>query len=65
MLLATFLRKKKYPFTQAENGLISVQAVQSKPENFDVILMGRILFYCRCPVDIERNTVLFQTCKCP
>jgi len=39
MLLATFLRKRKYPFTQAENGLISVQAVQSKPENFDVILM--------------------------
>lgn len=41
MLLATFLKKKKYPFTKAENGLIGVQAVQARPQNFDVILMGK------------------------
>jgi len=39
MLLATFLKKKKYPFTKAENGLIGVQAVQMQPDNFDIILM--------------------------
>lgn len=43
MLLATFLKRKKYPFAQAENGLIGVQAVQARPQNFDVILMGMYL----------------------
>ena len=39
MILATFLRKRGYPFAQAENGLLAVQAVQARPEGFDVILM--------------------------
>jgi len=39
LILATFLRKRHYPFVQAENGLLAVQAVQSRPEGFDVILM--------------------------
>jgi signal transduction histidine kinase len=39
LILATFLRKRGYPFVQAGNGLLAVQAVQSRPEGFDVILM--------------------------
>jgi CheY-like chemotaxis protein len=39
LILATFLRKRGYPFIQAENGLLAVQAVQARPEGFDVILM--------------------------
>jgi CheY-like chemotaxis protein len=39
LILATYLRKRSYPFTQAENGLLAVQAVQARPEGFDVILM--------------------------
>jgi len=39
MLLATFIKKKKYPFTTAVNGLLGVEAVKAKAENFDVILM--------------------------
>lgn len=39
LILATFLRKRGYPFAQAENGLLAVQAVQARPEGFDVILM--------------------------
>jgi signal transduction histidine kinase/CheY-like chemotaxis protein len=39
LILATFLRKRGYPFAQAENGLLAVQAVQARKEGFDVILM--------------------------
>jgi CheY-like chemotaxis protein/anti-sigma regulatory factor (Ser/Thr protein kinase) len=39
LILATFLRKRNFPFVKAENGLLAVQAVQSRPEGFDVILM--------------------------
>jgi len=39
MLLATFIQKRKYPFTKAENGLLGVEAVKARAENFDVILM--------------------------
>jgi signal transduction histidine kinase len=39
LILATFLRKRAYPFAQAENGLLAVQAVQARKEGFDVILM--------------------------
>ena len=39
LILATFLKKRGYPFAKAENGLLAVQAVQAQPEGFDVILM--------------------------
>jgi CheY-like chemotaxis protein len=39
LILATFLKKRGYPYGQAENGLLAVQAVQARPEGFDVILM--------------------------
>jgi hypothetical protein len=39
LILATFLKKRGYPYAQAENGLLAVQAVQARPEGFDVILM--------------------------
>lgn len=40
MLLATFLKKKGYPFEKATNGLEALQAVEKRPEAFDIILMG-------------------------
>jgi hypothetical protein len=39
LILATFLKKRGYPFSKAENGLLAVQAVQARPDGFDVILM--------------------------
>lgn len=42
MLLATFMKKRKYPFSQAENGLLAVQAVEARAQQFDFILMGNI-----------------------
>lgn len=42
MLLATFIRKKHYQFTKAENGLLGVEAVKATTVNFDVILMGTV-----------------------
>ena len=39
LILATFLKKRGYPFAKAENGFLAVQAVQARPEGFDVILM--------------------------
>ena len=39
LILETFLRKRGYPFAKAENGLLAVQAVQARPEGFNVILM--------------------------
>ena len=39
LILATFLKKRGYPFAKAENGLLAVQAVQARPEGFDIILM--------------------------
>ncbi|KAI5844462.1 hypothetical protein DFP73DRAFT_54575 [Morchella snyderi] len=39
MLLATFLKKKGYPFEKATNGLEAYQAVEKNPEGFDIILM--------------------------
>lgn len=53
LILATFLRKRGYPFAQAENGLLAVQAVQARPEGFDVILM-----------DIQSNFPDFFVAKC-
>lgn len=40
MLLATFLKKKGYPFEKATNGLEAFQAVERRSEAFDIILMG-------------------------
>ena len=42
MLLATYIQKRKYPFTKAKNGLLGMEAVKARSENFDVILMGMI-----------------------
>jgi len=39
LILETFLRKRGYPFSKAENGLLAVKAVQSRPDGFNVILM--------------------------
>ncbi|KAF8537241.1 hypothetical protein BDD12DRAFT_795277 [Trichophaea hybrida] len=39
MLLSTFVSKRGYPFETAENGMEAYQAVQRRPEGFDVILM--------------------------
>lgn len=44
MLLATFLKKKGYPFEKATNGLEAFQAVERRSEAFDIILMGMFLF---------------------
>ena len=63
MLLATFIKKKKYPFTTAVNGLLGVEAVKAKAENFDVILMGMIsLLFDEC---VNGDMHLIQICKCP
>jgi len=40
MLLATYMKKNKWDFEKAENGLIALQAFQRRPEGFDVIFMG-------------------------
>lgn len=39
LILATFLKKRGFPFSKAENGLLAVQAVKARPKGFDVILM--------------------------
>jgi hypothetical protein len=41
MLLATYMKKNKWDFEKAENGLLALQAFQKRPEGFDVIFMGR------------------------
>lgn len=46
MLLATFLKKKGYPFEKATNGLEAFQAVEKRAEAFDIILMGMFDFSC-------------------
>lgn len=69
MLLATFLKKKGYPFEKATNGLEAFQAVERKSEAFDVILMGVFFF----PLFIFSSGQTFQRlmaekkkqiCKC-
>lgn len=40
MLLATFMKKRGYPFEKATNGLEALRAAESRPEGFDIILMG-------------------------
>lgn len=39
MLLATYMKKNKWDFEKAENGLLALQAFQRRPEGFDVIFM--------------------------
>lgn len=43
MLLATFMKKRGYPFEKATNGLEALRAAESRPEGFDIILMGTYL----------------------
>lgn len=45
MLLATFLKKKGYPFEKATNGLEAFQAVERRSEAFDIILMGMFFIF--------------------
>lgn len=40
MLLATYMTKNGWEYEKAENGLIALQAFQSRPDGFDVIFMG-------------------------
>jgi hypothetical protein len=40
MLLATYMKKNGWEYEKAENGLLALQAFQSRPESFDVIFMG-------------------------
>jgi hypothetical protein len=40
MLLSTFVSKRAYSFETAVNGMEAYQAVQQRPEGFNVILMG-------------------------
>jgi len=44
-LLTTFFKKSGYPFEQAMNGLEALQAVERRPEGFDVILMGTPILF--------------------
>ncbi|CAZ84335.1 unnamed protein product [Tuber melanosporum] len=39
MLLATFMKKRGYPFEKATNGLEALRAAESRPGGFDIILM--------------------------
>jgi len=39
MLLATYMKKNKWEFEKATNGLLALQAFQKRPEGFDVIFM--------------------------
>ena len=41
MLLATYMKKNKWEFEQASNGLLALQAFRESPEGFDVIFMGK------------------------
>lgn len=40
MLLSTYMKKNNWEFEMATNGLIALQAFQSRAEGFDVIFMG-------------------------
>lgn len=57
MLLATFLKKKGYPFEKATNGLEAFQAVERRSEAFDIILMGMFLFPFPSSSYLQRLTV--------
>jgi DNA-binding response OmpR family regulator len=51
MLLATYMKKNKWEFEKATNGLLALQAFQKSPEGFDVIFMGMLptlLGYSTC-----------------
>lgn len=43
MLLATYMKKNKWEFEKASNGLLALQAFRESPSGFDVIFMGKIL----------------------
>jgi len=40
MLLATYMKKNKWEFEKASNGLIAMEAFRKRPGGFDVIFMG-------------------------
>jgi CheY-like chemotaxis protein len=40
-LLSTFVRKSKYEYDTAENGLKALQAFQSAPKPYDIVFMGK------------------------
>lgn len=44
MLLATYMKKKKWDYETAANGLIALQAFQKRPQGFDIIFMGEFFF---------------------
>jgi hypothetical protein len=52
MLLATYMKKNKWEFEKATNGLLALQAFQKRPEGFDVIFMGMNLFHL-CPTPLS------------
>lgn len=39
MLLATYMKKNKWDYETANNGLVALQAFQKRPQGFDIILM--------------------------
>ncbi len=41
MLLATYMKKNKWEFEKATNGLLALEAYRERPEGFDVIFMGK------------------------
>jgi hypothetical protein len=45
MLLATYMKKNGWEFEKATNGLIAMQAFRNNPQGFDVIFMGKILYF--------------------
>lgn len=47
MLLATYMKKNKWDYETAENGLVALQAFQSRPQGFDIIFMGELQL-CPC-----------------
>jgi hypothetical protein len=42
MLLATYMKKNKWDYETAENGLVALQAFQNRPQGFDIIFMGEL-----------------------
>jgi hypothetical protein len=43
MLLETYMKKNKWEFEKASNGLLALQAFCESPGGFDVIFMGMVV----------------------
>jgi PleD family two-component response regulator len=52
MLLSTFVSKRAYSFETAVNGMEAYQAVQQRPEGFNVILMGHTVLPFTMPLSL-------------